>query len=606
MAAAHRGARRALALALAGAVGCSGDADKPTTPSTGGRTPGCATALLWVDADLDGFGDAAQPEEACVNTPGHAAVSGDCDDTDGSVNPGAAEVCNGVDDDCDGSVDRGLLIDVWTDADGDGYGDPDTFAQVCTAEADHVRDASDCDDTDAAIHPDGVEVCDGADQDCNGRIDDDAIDQVLLYTDADADGLGDPADGFLACPETAGTADNPWDCDDADPTLPVVVGGGDDTAAGTVSEPLATIQAGVDLAQGVGGAACVAVLPGLYNEALDLSAGEVWVYGVEGADSTVVDGFGLEGPVLTLGEGNQASTLVEGLTLTQGTAHRRTIATSVVGQRYDYVLDQGAGVYARGARATLRGVEIRDNAIIDPELVDYTDTDGRPVRVTWSGEGGGVYVEGGILRLERCVVADNEAPVGGGLYASEAVAVEQTAFLQNIATKAGGAVYLSEATATAENLVFAGNVAPNGPSVWADDSATIFSQLTVHEDVPTSIDGALMVVDGGRGLWANLIVSAVADVGLEARGSETDLSVDGVLFHQVATPFETSPFGPLRVVGDLLGDPLFVGISEDLNPANDDLHLAPDSPAVDAGRSGRDADGTDADLGAYGGLLGAW
>ncbi len=60
------------------------------------------------------------------------------------------EICNGEDDDCDGRVDEGF------DKDSDGY-------TTC---------GGDCDDRNAAIHPDAVERCDAKDNNCNGLIDD--------------------------------------------------------------------------------------------------------------------------------------------------------------------------------------------------------------------------------------------------------------------------------------------------------------------------------------------------------------------------------------------------------------------------------------------------
>ena len=74
------------------------------------------------------------------------------------------------------------------DSDMDGYGDA---AIVVTAEeqpAQYVRNRADCNDADAAINPDAIEVLDGADNDCDG-----AIDNVpYWYADTDTDGYGDP------------------------------------------------------------------------------------------------------------------------------------------------------------------------------------------------------------------------------------------------------------------------------------------------------------------------------------------------------------------------------------------------------------------------------
>jgi hypothetical protein len=57
------------------------------------------------------------------------------------------------------------------DGDGDGFGDPAASVEACAAPAGYVADGSDCDDARAGVHPGAAEVCDGADNDCDGAVD---------------------------------------------------------------------------------------------------------------------------------------------------------------------------------------------------------------------------------------------------------------------------------------------------------------------------------------------------------------------------------------------------------------------------------------------------
>ncbi len=77
----------------------------------------------------------------------------------------------------------GACVSVDTDADGDS-----------------VKASKDCDDHDPAIHPGAVEVCNGKDDNCDGKVDE----------GFDADGDGTPS---------CSVAGKPADCDDKDPAV---------------------------------------------------------------------------------------------------------------------------------------------------------------------------------------------------------------------------------------------------------------------------------------------------------------------------------------------------------------------------------------------------
>ena len=182
----------------------------------------------YADSDEDGFGDADSPTESCEAPPGLVADDTDCDDESAAVNPDADEVCNDIDDDCDGDVDDddSSLSDASTwygDADGDGYGGTTFSTSACEAPTGYVADSSDCDDLDADVSPEGTEVCNGVDDDCDGDIDDDdsetAADAETWYVDADGDGFGSADGSTEACETPSGYAEDTSDCDDGDASV---------------------------------------------------------------------------------------------------------------------------------------------------------------------------------------------------------------------------------------------------------------------------------------------------------------------------------------------------------------------------------------------------
>jgi hypothetical protein len=167
-------------------TGCTSCHDKPGTngfPACPAPPPPACT-----DNDNDGF-----------DAEGGTCGQVDCNDNNGAINPGAAEVCDGSDNNCNGQVDEGVVNACGTcgpapeevcdgtdnncngqvdegltfDADGDGY----TALDSCAGSAD------DCVDNNPAINPAAPENCtDGFDNNCDNVID-----------DADSNAVGCPA-----------------------------------------------------------------------------------------------------------------------------------------------------------------------------------------------------------------------------------------------------------------------------------------------------------------------------------------------------------------------------------------------------------------------------
>ncbi len=245
----------------AGHVGDNTDCDDTVATTNPGATEFCngvdddcdgvideddaADASTWfADTDGDGYGDSGAPTNSCTQPAGYVADDTDCDDTVATTNPGATELCNGVDDDCDGLIDEDDAADAATwyaDADGDGYGDAESTTESCSQPSGFVGDDTDCDDTVATTNPGATEFCNGVDDDCDGEVDeDDAADASTWYADTDADLHGDAGSTTQACTQPAGYVADNTDCDDTDdernPSLLEWCDGKDNDCDGTVDE----------------------------------------------------------------------------------------------------------------------------------------------------------------------------------------------------------------------------------------------------------------------------------------------------------------------------------------------------------------------------------
>jgi hypothetical protein len=180
-----------------------------------------STTTAWYpDNDGDAFGQVEPAAYRCAGLQDEASLSGDCDDGNPAINPGADEYCDGLDTNCnDIADDEAVDAPPWfPDADGDGYGDPSLMVAEChRPPGTYLDNGEDCDDSDASISPAAVERCNGWDDDCDGDIDEiGASDGSVVYADLDGDGHGDPGAATLACGPTDGYEALGDDCDDAD------------------------------------------------------------------------------------------------------------------------------------------------------------------------------------------------------------------------------------------------------------------------------------------------------------------------------------------------------------------------------------------------------
>ncbi|MEC7983936.1 MAG: MopE-related protein, partial [Myxococcota bacterium] len=201
--------------------------------------------LWYADNDGDGFGDPFNNQAACEQPDGYVSNSDDCNDGDVSINPSAAEICNGSDENCNGQIDENSTTTTpwYADADGDGFGDPNSTSNECIAPNGYISDNTDCNDNESAINPDATEICDNIDNNCNNLIDtdDSGLDitsQRPYYLDSDADGFGDLNSPLISCSQPNGHSSNSDDCDDTNPNInpdaDEVCDGKDNNCSGTV------------------------------------------------------------------------------------------------------------------------------------------------------------------------------------------------------------------------------------------------------------------------------------------------------------------------------------------------------------------------------------
>ena len=553
------------------------------------------TSVYFEDTDGDGHGEDGTEILACSPPEGYVESNDDCDDDNDQIYPGAEEICNDLDDDCDNEYDEGVTTTFYRDADKDEFGDARNSVEACEQPAGYVSDDTDCDDRLADVYPGADEYCNDRDDDCDREIDETPVDAVLGWFDADGDGFGDPATEDYYCDPTT----NNLDCDDTDSTEPKVVDPttGAASGSGDFSDPVDTIQLGIDLAS-----LCVAVYSGTYSEIITFDGKNLDVFSIDGSKTTIIDGTDLGDTVVAFENGETPDAKLRGFTITNGTGRYETSSTSYACGSESTCTDTydtyaGGGVYVSGADPTLSDLVITGNSLPDAS----TTTSGNNTYYTASF-GGGIALLASNATLTDVWLKNNDADQGGGMYLDEYSVIEATRTVAalNTATDGGGA-NVDGGSLTLTNTITLFNEASDsggGVFVSGDLAAT---NVSITGDDAVSGGGVYVYGSGYASLGNAIVYGAAAGYGVLSESGGTVAVEYTDAFNNTPDDYSgiTDPTGTL---GNVSVNPVFTAWTDDGNATNDDLTLKATSKLIDAGDpSITDDDGSTSDIGAYGG-----
>lgn len=465
-------------------------------------------------------------------------ASQDCDDADPSVGAPRPETCNGVDDNCNGSIDEDPTdAKTWyRDGDSDGFGLSGSVGyEACSppaATVPWVDNDDDCNDASSASFPGAVERCDGLDNDCNGRIDDEPEDPLTFYRDADNDLYGSttvfvegcfPSDGYIGrggdcddgdelinpgAPETCNTVDD--DCDGFVDTGAVDAptwwrdGDGDGFAATGAEFRTACEQpSGFTDTLGDCNDAEATIRPGIAERCdgvdtdCDPTSSEDGLIALDGVTVTSLEdaaSAATAGSEIAICAGSWSGnlTFADDISLIgpQGAA-RTTLSPAAAGRpilRFDGAgaltisdltfdagnADLGGAIFSRTAST----ITVRDSTFTNNKAID----------------GGAIYGDDATsLILSDCTFSTNSASGDGGAVFAGPLTVERSTFSDNSAGARGGALCLSGGDA-----IFDPDTAFTDNS--SDGSGGAIAILTANSITDGEVSNNTAADDGG-GIW---------------------------------------------------------------------------------------------------------
>jgi len=333
----------------------------------------------------------------------------------------------------------------------------------------------------------------------------------------------------------------------------VSTSGNDTTGHGTPQSPFRTIQHGIEVSYS---SDTVIVEIGTYMENIYVAAKNIlltsnYLFSGDTLDiqNTVIDGN--SDSTVAIFASCDSTTVIMGFTIRNGFGwfgggigsiySDLTISNNIIRENISDAV--GGGIYCGHGCPIICNNQICENT---------------------AGSGGGIDIYySTAVTISGNFIGGNSATRGGGIYTSNlgsGSAISNNLFIKNTASQYGGGVAFFGISCPVINNTFSENFAVNGGAMYCH-----YSDVDIINTI----------------FWADSAQSADPEIYIDENSSVS------ITFCDIQGSWEGE--------GNIDTDPLFV------DPDNDDFHLQPGSPCIDAGdpSSPLNPDSTRADMGAY-------